>query len=71
MDLITEALSWLFQTRSGVMALLAGGVVLFFAISAVLEIRTRARFRDHERSEDDWDLFDDEGGWSDFDADNH
>jgi len=45
--------------------------VLFFVISAVLEVKTRAKFKNHERSEDDWDLFDDEDGWSEFDSDNH
>ena len=67
MDQIAGVFSWLFQTRQGVISLLAGGVVLFFIISAVLEVRTRARYK----NQDDWDLFDDEGGWSDFDADNH
>ena len=36
------------------------GIVLFFIISAVLEVRTRARYKNHEKSPDDWDLFDDE-----------
>ena len=71
MDQITGVFSWLFQTRQGVISLLAGGVVLFFIISAVLEVRTRARYKNHEKSEDDWDLFDDESGWSEFDSDNN
>ena len=70
MDMITGAFSWLFQTRQGVITLLLGGIVLFFVISAVLEVKTRAKFKNHERSEDDWDLFDDEDGWSEFDSDN-
>lgn len=70
MDLITGAFKWLFQTRTGVLALLGGGIVLFFIISAILEVRTRAKYKNHERSEDDWDLFDDESGWSDFEDDN-
>ena len=71
MDMITGAFSWLFQTRQGVITLLLGGIVLFFVISAVLEVKTRAKFKNHERSEDDWDLFDNEDGWSEFDSDNH
>ena len=63
--------AWLFQSRAGVLCLLGGGIVLFFVISAVLEVRTRAKFKNHEKGPDDWDLFDDEDGWSDFDSDNH
>jgi hypothetical protein len=53
------------------LSLLGGGIVLFFIISAVLEVRTRARYKNHEKSPDDWDFFDDEGGWSDFEGDNN
>ena len=70
MDMITKAFSWLFQTRTGVLCLLAGGIALFFIISAVLEVRTRAKYKNHEKSPDDWDLFGDESGWSEFDDDN-
>lgn len=70
MDLIAGAFKWLFGTRTGVIALLVSGIVLFFLISAVLEVRTRARYKNHEKSPDDWDLFDDEDGWSDFEDDN-
>lgn len=71
MDLIAYAFHWLFGTRTGVLSLLGGGIVLFFVISAVLEVRTRARYKNHEKSPDDWDLFDDEDGWSEFESDNH
>ena len=70
MQSITQVFSWLFQTRTGVLSLLGGGVLIFFVISAVLEVRTRARYKNHEKSPDDWDLFDDESGWSDFESDN-
>ena len=70
MDQLTGFFSWLFQTRMGVISLLIAGIVLFFIISAALEVRTRARYKNHEKSPDDWDLFDDEDGWSDFDEDN-
>ena len=68
---LVPVFSWLFQTRTGVLSLLGGGVLIFFVISAVLEVRTRARYKNHEKSPDDWDLFDDESGWSDFEDDNH
>lgn len=71
MDRIAGVFAWLFQTRVGVLSLLGGGIVLFFIISAVLEVRTRARYKNHEKSPDDWDLFDDEDGWSDFEGDNN
>ena len=71
MDLIAYGFKWLFQTRAGVISLLVGGIVLFFIISAVLEVRTLAWYKNHEKSPDDWDLFDDESGWSDFEDDNH
>jgi len=64
--------SWLFGSRQGVITLVVGGIVLFLIISFILERRTRAIYKNHEKSEDDWDLFgDDESGWSDFDNDNN
>ncbi len=64
--------SWLFGSRQGVITLVVGGIVLFLVISFILERRTRAIYKEHEKSEDDWDLFgDDESGWSDFDSDNN
>ena len=73
MAAVSEFVSWLFGTRTGVLALLGGGIVLFLIIALVLERRTRAIYKNHERSEDDWNLFedDDESGWSDFDNDNN
>jgi hypothetical protein len=28
-------------------------------------------YKNHAKSEDDWDLFDDEDGWSEFEGDNN
>ena len=73
MDQLLSFFEWLFKTRAGVLTLLGAGIVLFFIISAVLEVRTRARYKNHEKSPDDWDLFDDdddESGWSEFEDDN-
>ena len=70
---IGDFFSWLFGTRSGVLALIGGGIVLFLIIAFVLERKTRKLFPEHERSEDDFTLFDDdddEDGWSDFEEDN-
>ena len=66
-------MDWLFGTRPGVACPVVGGIILFLIIAVVLERKTRREFYNHEKSEDDWDLFDDddESGWSDFDEDNH
>jgi hypothetical protein len=50
MNGITDFFKWLFTDRTGVLVLLVGGIVLFFIISAVLEVRTRARYKNHEKS---------------------
>lgn len=68
-----DFVNWLFNTRQGVIALVLGGIPLFLIIAFVLERRTRAIYKNHEKSPEDWDLFDDddsESGWSDFDDDN-
>lgn len=70
MAAIGNFFGWLFGTRAGVIALVLGGIVLFLLIAFVLERRTRAMYKNHARSEDDWDLFDDEDGWSEFESDN-
>ena len=58
MGAVSDFLNWLFNTRQGVIALLLGGIVLFIIIALILERRTRAIYKNHERSEDDWSLFD-------------
>lgn len=68
-----DFVNWLFNTRQGVIALVLGGILLFLIIAFVLERKTRAIYKNHEKSPEDWDLFDDddsESGWSDFDDDN-
>lgn len=72
MAAIGDFFNWLFNTRQGVIALIVGGIVLFLIIAFILERRTRALYKNHAKSEDDWDLFgDDEDGWSEFDSDNN
>ena len=58
---INEFFDWLFGTEMGVLALMVGGIVLFLFLSWFLEKGTRARYYNHKKSADDWDLFDDEG----------
>ncbi len=58
MDAINNFFAWLFGTRAGVLCLMVGGVLLFALIAFLLEKRTRARFYNHKKTADDWDLFD-------------
>ena len=44
------------------------------SVSVVLERKTRKIYKNHEKSPEDWDLFDDdddESGWSSFEDDNN
>jgi len=59
-DSINTFFAWLFGTRLGVVALMVGGVLLFLVLAWLLEKRTRKQFYNHEKSEDDWDLFGDD-----------
>ncbi|MBS6417933.1 DUF6724 family protein [Olsenella uli] len=73
MEAIGNFFGWLFGTRAGVGALVLGGIVVFVVIAFVLERRTRRRYRNHRKTDGDWDLFDDEddeSGWSEFEEDN-
>ncbi len=46
-----DFLNWLFATRTGVMALILGGIVLFLIIAFVLERRGRKIYYNHEPEE--------------------
>ena len=71
MDQVSSFFSRLFGTRQGAIALVLGGIVFFLIIAFVLERRTRQIYKEHEKSEDDFTLFDDdEDCWSDFEDDN-
>ena len=58
MDAINDFFAQLFGTRTGVLALMIGGVVVFLIIAWILEKGTRAKYYNHEKGPDDWDLFD-------------
>ena len=60
--------TWLFSDRTGVVCLVIGGMLVCLLISFVLERRTRQEYYNHEKSDDDWDLFDDDDD-EDEDAD--
>ena len=65
---------WLFYKPAGVLCLIVGGIIFFLIVSVVLERKTRKLYKNHEKSPEDWDLFDDdddESGWSSFEDDNN
>lgn len=74
MESVGHFFFWLFNDRVGVICLLLGGLAFFFIIAWLLESKTRKRYFNHDRSKDDWTLFDDDGdsesGWSEFEEDN-
>lgn len=60
MQAISDFISWLFGDRTGVMVLVLGGIVLCLVIAVVMERKTKTMYFNHEKSEDDWSLFDDD-----------
>ena len=59
-EAIGNFFNWLFGTRPGVFTLLGVGVLFFLLIAWLLERRMRKQFYNHEKSEDDWNLFDEQ-----------
>lgn len=53
-------LTWLFTDKTGVICLVLGGIVLCLIIALVMERKTKKVYFNHEKSEDDWDLFGDD-----------
>lgn len=50
-----------FFSRYGIILLcILGGMVLSLVVAAVTERKTRTRYFNHEKSDDDWSLFDDD-----------
>ena len=70
MEAISNFFYWLFNDRTGVICLVLGGIVLFIIIAFILEKKTKQIYFNHEKTDDDWDFFDDEDGWSEFEDDN-
>lgn len=57
---IGEIINFLFNTMPGVGILIGVGFVVCLIASAILERKTRKQFKNHEKSEDEWSLFDDD-----------
>lgn len=60
MQAISDFISWLFGDRTGVIVLVLGGIVLCLIIAVAMERKTKTMYFNHEKSEDDWSLFDDD-----------
>ena len=60
MQAIGDFFTWLFNDRMGVICLILGGIVLCLIIALLMERKTKRRYFNHEKSEDDWSLFGDE-----------
>ena len=61
MQAISDFVTWLFSDKVGVVCLIAGGAVLCLIIALLMERKTKRRYFNHEKSDDDWDLFGDDG----------
>ncbi len=61
MQAIGDFFTWLFNDQTGVICLILGGIVICLIIALLMERATKKRYFNHEKSEGDWDLFDDEG----------
>lgn len=60
MQAIGDFFTWLFNDQMGVICLILGGIVICLIIALLMERTTKKRYFNHEKSEGDWDLFDDE-----------
>ncbi|OUO58473.1 DUF6724 family protein [Olsenella sp. An270] len=59
MQAIGDFFTWLFNDTTGVLCLIVGGIVICLIIAILMERKTKRRYFNHEKSEGDWDLFDD------------
>ncbi len=60
MQAIGDFFTWLFSDRTGVIVLVLGGIVLCLLISVIMERKTKKMYFNHEKSDSDWSLFDDD-----------
>ena len=51
---------FLFETMPGIGILVGGGLLVSVIVCLILERKTRKQFKNHEKTEDDWSLFDDD-----------
>ncbi|MCI8468135.1 MAG: hypothetical protein HFJ75_01300 [Eggerthellaceae bacterium] len=55
-----ELYHFLFETMPGIGCLVGAGLILSVIACIIMERRTRKQFKNHEKTEDDWSLFDDD-----------
>ena len=55
-----ELYHFLFETMPGIGILVGGGLVISIIVCLILERKTRKQYKNHEKTEDDWSLFDDD-----------
>lgn len=56
----SEIYRFLFETPTGVGVLVLTVLVICLLASVVMEFRTRRRFVDRKKADDDWSIFDDD-----------
>ena len=59
MQAISDCFMWLFTDKTGVICLVIGGVLLCLVIAIVMERKTKQTYFEHEKTDSDWSLFDD------------
>lgn len=57
---IGELYHFLFETMPGIGILVGAGLVISIIACVIMEFRTRRIYKNHEKTEDDWSLFDDD-----------
>ena len=57
---IEEMYHFLFEPMPGIGILVGGGLVSSIIVRLILERKTRKQCKNHEKTEDDWSLFDDD-----------
>ena len=55
-----EIYHFLFETVPGIGVLVGIGLLVSIIVCIILERKTRKQFKNHEKTEDDWSLFDDD-----------
>ncbi len=56
----TEIIDFLFGTMQGAGCLIGGGMILCVIVCFIMERKTRKLYKNHEKTEDDWSIFDDD-----------
>ena len=60
MQSISDFFAWLFGDKTGVIFLVIGGILICLLIAFILEHKTKQTYYEHEKSDSDWSLFDDD-----------